>query len=233
MINATIPQVPVYLLQWYEQLTSIDFFQAIPEPSRAGIFAVNMVNGYINHGNMASGRLVGLVQPVKDIFQHAYDYGVRNFVILRDLHTEDALEFNTFPLHCTRGTPECEIVNELQDLHFAGSFITIDKNSLNPAIGTAFDRWLVEHEQINRAVVVGVCTDLCVYQLAMYLRLRANVLGLRDYHVIVPANAVETYDLSLLDALESNAMVHDGNYFNRLFLYHMALNGIRVVKEIM
>lgn len=233
MINATIPQVPVYLLQWYEQLTSIDFIQAIPEPSRAGIFAVNMVNGYINRGNMASDRFGRLVPPVLDIFQHAYDYGVRNFVILRDLHTEDALEFNTFPLHCTRNTPECEIIPELQTLPFAGSFSIIDKNSLNPSMGTVFERWLVEHEQINRAVVVGVCTDLCVYQLAMYLRLRANTLGYRDYHVIVPSNAVETYDLSLLDALESDAMVHDGNYFQRLFLYHMALNGIRVVKEIM
>jgi hypothetical protein len=80
--------------------------------------------------------------------------------------------------------------------------------------------------------VVGDCTDLCVYQLAMYLRLRHNARNVPGVSVIVPANAVDTYDLPAEAAEAVGAMPHPGDFFHQVFLYHMALNGIQVVWEL-
>jgi hypothetical protein len=50
--------------------------------------------------------------------------------------------------------------------------------------------------------------------------------------VIVPANAVDTYDLSVEAAEAIGAMPHPADFFHQTFLYHMALNGIEVVREL-
>jgi hypothetical protein len=80
------------------------------------------------------------------------------------------------------------------------------------------------------AIVVGNCVDLCVYHLAMHLRMRANARDLADFRVIVPANAVDTFDLPEGAAEQLGAFPHEGDFFHHVFLYQMALNGIRVVQ---
>jgi hypothetical protein len=66
----------------------------------------------------------------------------------------------------------------------------------------------------------------------MFLRLRANVLGLRDFRVVVPADGVQTYDMPVETALQLGALPHDGDLLHRIFLYSMALNGIEVVARL-
>ena len=87
------------------------------------------------------------------------------------------------------------------------------------------------HRDLSTVIVVGNCTDLCVYQLAMHLKLAANAQN-NSLRVIVPANAVQTYDTPLETAKEIGALPHDGDVMHLLFLYHMRLNGIEVVREI-
>jgi len=108
----------------------------------------------------------------------------------------------------------------------------IPKKSISSSIGTALGTWLENHPQVTTFIIVGDCTDLCVYQAAMYLRLRANVLGQKDVRVVIPADCVQTYDLPVETAEEIGAMPHDGDLLHRLFLYHMALNGIEVVARL-
>jgi hypothetical protein len=50
--------------------------------------------------------------------------------------------------------------------------------------------------------------------------------------VIVPENCVQTYDTSLQVAHEVGAYAHPGDLMHVLFLYHMALNGVEVIKAI-
>jgi hypothetical protein len=71
-------------------------------------------------------------------------------------------------------------------------------------------------------IVVGNCTDLCVYQAAMQLKMRFNGAGWYTRSVIVPADCVQTYD----------ALGHPGDQMHDVFLRHMALNGIEVVTSI-
>ncbi len=149
----------------------------------------------------------------------------------QDTHEPDAIEFNQWPPHCVRGTEESETVQELKDLPFFSSVQVIEKNSINSGLNAGVEAWLAENPDLDTFIVVGDCTDLCTYQLAMYLRVRANEMQLHQ-RVIVPANAVDTYDLPIEAARSVGAMPHPGDLMHALFLYHMALNGVEVVKEI-
>jgi nicotinamidase-related amidase len=190
-----------------------------------------MIVGFCDRGNLASPRVDALTRPVVDLFQRAHALGVRRFVLLQDTHDSDAVEFAAWPVHCVRNTEEAETIPELRALPFAGELVRIEKNTLNPALGTGFDAWLDDHPGLRTAIVVGNCTDLCVYQLAMHLRLRANALGVHGIEVIVPVDAVDTYDLPA-EAASAPVFAHPGDFFHRVFLYHLALNGVRVVRSL-
>jgi nicotinamidase-related amidase len=225
-------QIPPYVARWFEELKPLAINEAVPDPSRAGVFSVDMIAGFLSTGNLASERVGRLAQPVAEIFQRAYQRGIRQFLLFQDAHHPQAPEFDAFPPHCVQGSEESTTIPELQALPFSNSFTIIEKNSINPAVGTRFDKWLDEHRHVNTALVVGNCTDLCVYQLAMHLRLRANALNYRHYQVIVPANTVDTYDLGEDVARQTSSYAHPGDFFHQVFLYHMALNGIRVVRKL-
>ena len=80
-------------------------------------------------------------------------------------------------------------------------------------------------------VVLGNCTDLCVYQQALHVKLYANAYNLKT-RVIVPANTEQTYDMPIETANVVGALPHHGDFLHLVFLYHMRLNGIEVVREI-
>jgi hypothetical protein len=66
----------------------------------------------------------------------------------------------------------------------------------------------------------------------MHLRLRANAYQRASDRVILPANCVATYDLPVSVAQEYGIMPHHGDLLHLLFLYHLALNGVQVVANI-
>ena len=105
------------------------------------------------------------------------------------------------------------------------------KNSLSAFFGTSLATWLDAHRELSAAVILGNCTDLCVYLLAMQLKLYANAYNLKT-RFIVPANAVQTYDMPIETANAIGALPHDGDFLHLVFLYHMRLNGVEVVREI-
>jgi len=91
--------------------------------------------------------------------------------------------------------------------------------------------WLEREGAPRVAIVTGDCTDLCVYQSAMHLKLRANARGERCA-VVVPRDCVDTYDVSVEAARKLGVAAHPGELMHRIFLYHMMLNGIRVAQRI-
>jgi len=191
-----------------------------------------MVNGFCETGPLSSRRVGSLTLTVPTLLQGLYDYGVRDFVLVQDAHDASALEFADYPQHNRRHSIEADTVREVRSLPFAEDFTVIPKNSLHPALGTGFDCWLSEHDRLDHAIVVGAGTDLSVYQTAMHLRLRANTLGLPSYRVIVPADAVQTFHISVPIARASGTLSHVGDHFQFTFLYHLALNGVEVVRHL-
>ena len=105
------------------------------------------------------------------------------------------------------------------------------KNSLHPAYGTGLQEWLEQHAEVRYFLVIGDCTDLCIYQTAMYLRLTANAAQ-RDCQIVVPENCVQTYDLpvDVAQAIGIDAPRRRPDA-PRLSLSH-GLNGVRIVKAV-
>ena len=225
-------EVPAFIADWFDQLQPRLLAEVIGDPATAAIFSTDMTVGFCERGSLASPRVGALVEPVVALFRRAYALGVRHFVLTQDTHHPQTPEFEAWPVHCVRGTEEAETVPALKALPFADRFTIIEKNSLHPAVGTGFDAWLDAHPELRTAIVVGDCTDLCVYQLAMHLRVHHNAHNRAGVAVIVPANAVDTYDLPPHEARAIGAMPHPADFFHETFLYHMALNGIDVVREL-
>lgn len=224
-------EAPEFVTSWLARLEPRRLDEVV-DPATTAIFSSDMVVGFCDSGNLASPRIDALTGTIVDLFERAHALGVRHFVLSQDTHHPETPEFDAWPVHCVRGTEEAETIPELKALPFADQFTVVEKNALHPGLDNEFDDWLDAHPEIRTAIVVGNCTDLCVYQLAMHLRMHHNARNVPDVSVIVPANAVQTYDLSVEAAAESGAMAHPGDFFHQVFLYHMALNGIEVVREL-
>jgi nicotinamidase-related amidase len=218
-----------WLAQWEKELPVISLSEVISDPARVGVLSVDLVKGFCTEGPLASPRVAGIVPAVVDLFKRVHSLGVRHFLLSQDTHDADAVEFSAFAPHAIEGTSESETIDELMELPFSNTFSIIPKNSISSLIGTTFEDWLEAHPEVITLLIVGDCTDLCVYQAAMHLRLRANVMGLRDVRVIVPADCVQTYDMPVETAAQLGILPHDGDLLHSIFLYHMALNGVEVI----
>jgi nicotinamidase-related amidase len=220
-----------WLSDWYANLKPLSLADAIDEPPRAAVCTVDMLNGFCYEGNLSSPRSAACVQPIANLFQCAYEDGIRNFVSIQEWHSEHAEEFEAYGEHCVRGSREAQLVRELASLPFIRDVEVVHKNSLHTVVETTMEQWLENHSLVDTFIVTGVCTDLCAYDLALDLKLRGNARDI-PRRVIVPANCVNTYDLPVDTARKIGALPHDGEFAHAYFLYMMALNKIEVVKEI-
>ncbi len=216
---------------WFANLQPLSLAQITREPQRVAVVSVDLINGFAYEGNLSSPRVAALIPAAVKLFQRTYDSGVRNLVLIQECHSANAEEFKAYGPHGICGTSEAEMVPELATLPFAKEFVIVHKNSLHTIVGTTMEQWLAQHPEVDTFIVVGDCTDLCTYDLAMDLKLRANQRDL-PRRVIVPENCVQTYDLPVTHAQHIGALPHDGDLQHRMFLYMMALNGIEVVKEL-
>ncbi len=172
-----------------------------------------------------------LSHPIAELFQRAYDLGVRNMVLTQDTHDPETPEFRAYPPHCVAGTSESDAIPELKALPFFDEITIVQKNSLSSYVGTSMDDWHAAHRQIDTYVVVGDCSDLCIYTTAMHMRLVANAHNMRR-RVIIPASHVNTFDTPVSAAREMGIKAHDGDLHHVLFLHHMAMNGVEVVQDL-
>ena len=133
-------------------------------------------------------------------------------------HTTVSPELEAYPIHALKGTNEAEIVDEIKEV---GGYTLIPKNSTNGFLEEGFQKWLGGNARINTFLITGDCTDICIQQLAITLKAYFNMQN-KKVRVIVPMNAVETYDLG----------THDGDLMNVMALYNMMLNGIEVISGV-
>lgn len=220
-----------WLSGWVDSLPGMPLAQAISDPAATAILSVDVINGFTCEGPLASPRVAKIVTPIVTLCTNAWASGVRHILLVQDSHEPDAVEFAQWPAHCVRGTNQSAAVPELQALPFFDQLPLFPKNSIHSALNTRLDAWLADHPLVNNFIVVGDCTDLCAYQMAMHLRLDANAAQLRR-RVLLPANCMDTYDLPLETALQIGSMPHPGDLLHAAFLYHMALNGVEVVGSI-
>ena len=220
-----------YLAGWQHSLPALTLQQAMPDPLKTAILSVDVTNGFCYEGALASPRVAKIVAPITRLFQAAWTAGLRQIALLQDTHEPDAVEFDQWPPHCVRGTPEAEAVPEIRSLPFFDQLVIFPKNSIQAALNSDLEPWLAAHPGLDTFIITGDCTDLCTYQLAMHLRLQANAYQIQR-RVILPANCSETYDMPIETARSIGALPHPGDLIHAIFLHHMALNGVEVIREI-
>ena len=221
-----------WLAGWAANLPESSLQDLVVDPRRVAILSVDLVKGFCCEGPLASPRVVGIIPAAVSLFERSYALGVRDLLLSHDAHDPDALEFSAYAPHAVAGSTESETVEELRALPFTDEFVILENNSISTSIGTDLLPWIEAHPEVRTFVIVGDCTDLCVYQVAMDLRMRANFGGWHDFHVIVPANCVQTYDVPVDVASSSGILPHDGDLLHRVFLYSMALNGAEVIARL-
>ena len=110
---------------------------------------------------------------------------------LTDAHLPDDLEFRAWPAHAVRGTEGGKVIEELAP---EATDVVVPKRRFSGFFGTELDLQLREH-RIQRLVLTGILTDICVYHTAVDAVQMA-------YEVLVAKNAVaavtqEDHDFAL------------------------------------
>jgi len=146
---------------------------------------------------------------------------VDQMVLIQDSHPEGAEEFEAFPEHCLTGSLEARHVAELEAVPGFAGWQRFEKNSISALENTGLRAWLDARPRLRVLVAAGDVTDLCLYSLAVGLKLRSIAANLGQ-EVVVPANCVQTWD----------SPDHPGDLYHALFLRQLARNGVRVVREV-
>ena len=220
-----------WLEEWHKGLNSVNFRHLKINPGKTALVSVDMVKGFCSTGPLASPDIAAIIPEIISIFKKSYKQGIKHFLLFQDTHDPETAEFSSYPPHCLKGSRESQTIDEIAGLPFSGQFTVFEKNSISPAYNTGFDDWLKENPHIDTFIMVGNCTDLCVYFHVMHLRLFANAFNLKR-RIIVPASAVATYDMTVEAAKKIGALPHDRILMHKIFLYHLSLNGVEVVKKI-
>ena len=225
-----------WLLEWQDGLSTLTWDEILKgvggDVGRIAVLAVDVTRGFCREGPLASERVGRIVEPITRVFRRAHEVGVRHFILPQDTHTENAVEFGSYPPHCKVGSEESQTVDELRNLPFSDRYLVLAKNSISPDIDTGLGEWLDRHPEVTTLIVTGDCTDLCVYELAMFLRLRANARNLREVRVVVPMDTIDTFDLPVEEARRIGAMPHDADLLHLVFAHAMASNGVEIVKQV-
>lgn len=181
-------------------------------PSKTMLIIIDMNNGFAKTGPLYSPRIEGIIKPIEYVTKEALRRGIKT-IAFTDYHTKESVELESYPEHCMWDTEEWKLIDELN----IDGIKLIKKNSTNGFIEPDFNI----DENIENLIVVGDCTDICIYQFVISAKANLNRVN-RKVNIYVPIKLVETYDLPS----------HKANFMNFVFLNSLMDNGIRVVDDI-
>lgn len=178
------------------------------------LFIVDMNNGFAKKGALYSDRVEELINPIANIARVLANKNCE-IIAFTDSHTNDSIEFRSYPKHCLNDDIESDIVDEIKNIN---GIKVITKNSTN-GFFCLEDK---DFNGIENIIVVGDCTDICIYQFVVTLKAYFNQNNI-DKNIIVPIELVDTYNIDKL---------HNAEIMNTVFLNSMIQNGIEVIKNI-
>ncbi|PVE14883.1 cysteine hydrolase [Clostridium perfringens] len=198
----------------YERLQSLESLDLKSlDKNRTMLLIVDINKGFAKAGALYSDRIEKLINPISNLAKYALNNGIK-VKAFTDYHTEDSIELKAYPKHCMNDTDEWELVDELN----LEGIEVIKKNSTN---GFLEENFILNKEEIDNVIIVGDCTDICIYQLAISLRAEFNRVN-KDGEIYVPKKLVDTFDMPM----------HKANFMNYVFLNSMLDNGVKVIEDI-
>ncbi len=205
---------------WLQNLEALKLVSL--EPSQTAILSVDVIEGFCRVGTLASPRVEAIIPNVVQLIQNAESHGIHEIAFIQDAHPENAEEFGAYPPHCVKGTLEARAASELEALPNWNTYAHFEKNSISSLESTKLVAWLAERPQLKNIICVGDVTDLCLYSLAIGVKLRSLALGLGQ-RIIVPENCVQTWD----------SPDHPGDLYHAMFLFQLKRNGVEIVSSIL
>ncbi len=214
---------------------------------RTGLVIVDEVNGFatVGAGPLAppapNAQVAGMVAETDRLARRFAAHGWPIAVFL-DTHEPGKPE-PPYPPHCERGTGQEELVPELAWLESCEHASLIQKDCINGFVGAIdpesganrISEWVRRH-RIECALVVGICTDICVMDFvltALSARNHGLLPGLVEIVVYEPGCA--TYDLPAEAAASAglpDTAAHPQALSHHLGLYFMASRGARLAAEV-
>ena len=182
------------------------------------LVVVDMVNGFVREGAMASQNIEHIVPEIEELVKEFTEESDKQVVFVKDTHEENAREFKRYPVHCLKGTSESENIDELKK--YENMALVHEKNSTSAIFPNGLLENIDKMKKLEEVVIVGCCTDICVINLAIPLQNYFDQVN-RDIPIVVPKNAVETYDSPSHNATEWNDMAY--KFMNQA--------GIKLVKK--
>ena len=149
------------------------------------LIVVDMQNGFLRHGNLASEQCLAVLPAVVGEVEAAVEAG-HLVIFTADTHEPDDREFEIFPTHCVRGTDEALLAEELRPFLERDGVYLVPKRRYSAMFETELEG-LLHRFAVSEVRICGVCTDICVMHTTADLRNR-------DIDVTVVANATATFD---------------------------------------
>jgi nicotinamidase-related amidase len=188
------------------------------EKTKRLLIVVDMVNGFLRFGAMSSQNIEHIVPEVENLVKLFIEDPEGQVALVKDTHTMNAREFKRYPIHCVINTPEAQNVDEL--LPYENQSIVIEKNSTSALLADGLLTEIEKMPNLEEVVIVGCCTDICVMNLAIPLQCYFDEHN-KDISIVIPQNAVETYD----------APNHNAEEWNGMAYRFMEQTGIKLVKK--
>ena len=80
------------------------------DPEKTGLIIVDVVNGFVRQGAMASPLVEDIIPPIVSLMGKCRNRGIP-VTAFADCHSESCAEFSSFPPHCIENTAESELVD--------------------------------------------------------------------------------------------------------------------------
>lgn len=178
------------------------------------LVVVDMLNGFLNKGNLADKKMNKIVPNVVSLIENAKMFNF-SIIAFKDVHNENDEEFKTYPPHCIKGTKECDLIPELKK--FEKDMTIIEKNTTN-GFNTAKFKSMIYKNFYDNIVVCGCCTDICVYNFVKSLNEYVKKFNIKT-NIMVAKNAVDTFDMEN----------HSATDVNNRYLFIMEKMGIKML----
>jgi len=211
-----------------------------------GLVIVDEVNGFasVGCGNLAPPiENPQVTEMIKETNRLARAFQAQGWPVLAflDTHVPGKPE-PPYPPHCEKGTGEEELVPELKWLEQENAATLVRKDCINgfigafrPDGGNSVVDWVNENG-LDRLLVVGICTDICVMDFVLTTLSARNhdmMPSLKD--ISVYATGCSTYDLPREVAKGlglPEILAHPQEPTHYLGLYFMASRGAELVDSV-
>ena len=143
----------------------------------------------------------------EELAEQAKQKGMK-ILAFKDCHTPNDIEFQSFPPHCIKGTPECELIPEIKK--YEDDMYVIEKPTTNGFVTPEF-AGVMQRNKFDNIIVCGCCTDICVQNfctsLMEYLQKNNIQTNVHVYESTVatfdsPTHNAEEYQKSALKQMQ-------------------------------